>query len=133
VIAEVAAEGTTVFVSSHLLAEVDQICTHVGVLRTGRLVAQSTLAEIRDQVMPTVRVETTQPDDAADVARKLGHEVTATTASSIRIADSEGARIEELVVALVGAGVPVRELVTERPSLEDLFVTLTGTGFDVDE
>lgn len=133
VIAEVAAEGTTVFISSHLLAEVDQICTHVGVLRTGRLVAQSTLAEIRGQVMPTVRVETTQPGDAVDVARKLGHDVTATTATSVRIAAAEDANMEDLVVALVGAGVPVRELVAERPSLEDLFVSLTGTGFDVDE
>lgn len=133
VIAEVAAEGTTVFVSSHLLAEVEQICTHLGVLRTGRLVAQGALADIRGQVLPTVRVATAQPDDAADVARKLGYEVVAADASAVRIAARENVHTEELVVALVGAGVPVRELVTERPSLEDLFVALTGTGFDVDE
>nr|BFE77994.1 hypothetical protein GCM10020093_005950 [Planobispora longispora] len=45
---EIAADGTTVFVSSHLLAEVEQMCTHVGVMRTGRLVAQGSLDELRE-------------------------------------------------------------------------------------
>src|SRR5699024_8160754 len=47
VIGEVAAEGTTVFVSSLLLVEVEQIFTHLGVLHSGRLVSQGTLADIR--------------------------------------------------------------------------------------
>src|SRR6516162_4867011 len=46
---QIAADGTTVFISSHLLAEVEQICTHVGVMRTGRLVFQGPLRELRDQ------------------------------------------------------------------------------------
>jgi ABC-type multidrug transport system ATPase subunit len=132
VITEVAAEGTTVFISSHLLAEVEQICTHLGVLRSGRLVAQGTLAGIRGQVVPTLRVETSRPDDAVTVAHKLGLDVVTTAATSVRLAAGDVAT-EDLVVALVDAGVPVRELVSERPALEDLFVALTGTGFDVDE
>ena len=46
-IREIATDGITVLVSSHLLAEVEQICTHVGVMRTGRLVFQGTLDELR--------------------------------------------------------------------------------------
>jgi ABC-2 type transport system ATP-binding protein len=46
-IRQIAADGTTVFVSSHLLAEVEQICTHVGVMRSGRLVFQGSLPELR--------------------------------------------------------------------------------------
>ena len=46
-IKQIAADGTTVFVSSHLLAEVEQICSHVGVMRTGQLVFQGTLADLR--------------------------------------------------------------------------------------
>ena len=42
-----AGEGTTVFVSSHLLAEVEQICSHAAMMRAGRLVAQGTLDELR--------------------------------------------------------------------------------------
>ena len=48
-IREIAADGITVFVSSHLLAEVDQICSHVGVMRTGRMVFQGRLDELRDR------------------------------------------------------------------------------------
>jgi ABC-2 type transport system ATP-binding protein len=46
-IREIAADGITVFVSSHLLAEVEQVCSHVGVMRTGRLVFQGSLEELR--------------------------------------------------------------------------------------
>jgi hypothetical protein len=46
-IRQIAADGTTVFVSSHLLAEVEQICTHVGVMRTGKLVFRGSLPELR--------------------------------------------------------------------------------------
>ena len=71
-IAALAAEGATVLLSTHLLAEVEQICTHVGVMHRGRLVAQAPLAELRAEAVPRVRVETDQPADAARVLRELG-------------------------------------------------------------
>jgi len=69
-IREIAADGTTVFVSSHLLAEVEQVCTHVGVMRTGKLVYQGPLAELRGQAR--LLVKTPKPDQAAAVLRELG-------------------------------------------------------------
>ena len=60
-IREIAAEGTTVFVSSHLLAEVEQISTHVGVMRTGQLVFQGTLDELRDRGAARILVRTAEP------------------------------------------------------------------------
>ena len=57
--------------STHLLSEVEQICTHVGVMHLGRLVAQEPLAELRAQAVPRVRVETERPDDAAAVLHGL--------------------------------------------------------------
>ncbi|MGH3149142.1 MAG: ABC transporter ATP-binding protein, partial [Streptosporangiaceae bacterium] len=71
-IRQIAADGTTVFVSSHLLAEVEQICTHVGVMRTGRLVFQGSLDELRRTGSARVRVETGDPAAAAAVLRQLG-------------------------------------------------------------
>ncbi len=127
---EIATEGTTVFVSSHLLAEVEQICTHVGVMRTGRLVFQGPLDDLRRTGAARIRVETTDPQAAAELLGKIGLE-------DIRV---EGAEVsaqlgdfqpERLCADLVHAGVPVRGLATVRPSLEDLFVGLTGEGFDV--
>src|ERR1700685_1657705 len=58
-IRQIAAEGTTVFVSSHLLAEVEQICTHVGVMRAGELVFSGPLDELRGGA-PRVLVRTAQ-------------------------------------------------------------------------
>ena len=58
-------EGTTVLVSSHLLSEVEQMCTHIGVMHIGKLVAQGTSAELRTGVEPEAVVETDQPQEAA--------------------------------------------------------------------
>src|SRR5260370_41955785 len=58
---EIAIEGTTVFVSFHLLAEVEQICSHVGVMRTGQLVFQGTLDELRRTGAARLRGETAAP------------------------------------------------------------------------
>jgi ABC-type multidrug transport system ATPase subunit len=128
-IRRIAATGTTVFVSSHLLAEVEQICTHVGVMRTGRLVFQGPLAQLRGQ--PRLLVRTSEPARAAAVLTELGlagvaqdgREVTA------ELGDMQPEVINE---RLVRAGVPVAGLETPRRSLEDEFVELTGEGFDVD-
>jgi ABC-2 type transport system ATP-binding protein len=130
-IREIATDGVTVLVSSHLLAEVEQICTHVGVMRTGRLVFQGTLEQMRARGAARVRVRTTEPVQAAEVLTKLGM-------TDIQSADGEvsaqvGDQVAEVVCReLVMAGVPVAGFDTPRPSLEDLFVELTGEGFDVD-
>ncbi len=69
---QIAADGTTVFVSSHLLAEVEQVCTHVGVMRTGRLVFQGPLAELRRTGTARVVVQTADADGAVKVFTSLG-------------------------------------------------------------
>jgi ABC-type multidrug transport system ATPase subunit len=71
-IREIAADGTTVFVSSHLLAEVEQICSHVGVMRTGKLVFQGTLEQLRGRGATRILVRTAQPARAAEVLAGLG-------------------------------------------------------------
>src|SRR5207342_674143 len=71
-IASLAADGTTVFVSSHLLSEVEQMCTHLGVMRDGRLVAQGSASEVRGGAAPTARVLTEQPAVAAEILSELG-------------------------------------------------------------
>jgi ABC-2 type transport system ATP-binding protein len=130
-IREIATGGVTVLVSSHLLAEVEQICSHVGVMRTGKLVFQGTLEQMRSRGTARVRVRTTDPGQASAVFSKLGLD-------DIQAGDGEisaqiGAHAPETVCReLVLAGVPVAGFDTPRPSLEDLFVELTGEGFDVD-
>ncbi|MEV8637723.1 ABC transporter ATP-binding protein [Streptosporangium sp. NPDC051023] len=128
---EIAQEGTTVFVSSHLLAEIEQMCSHVAVMRAGRLVAQGPIAGLRAGEAVRIRVETPDAAEAADVLAALG-------LSGVRTGEGEasaelGAEAAERVCAeLVAGGVAVRGLAVQRPSLEDMFVGLTGEGFDVD-
>ena len=128
-IREIAADDTTVFVSSHLLAEVEQICTHVGVMRTGKLVYQGPLADLRGQARLLVR--TPNPDQAATLLRDLG--LDGVTQAGQEVTADLGSMLPEVInERLVRAGVPVAGLETPRRSLEDEFVELTGEGFDVD-
>jgi ABC-2 type transport system ATP-binding protein len=129
-IRQIAADGTTVFVSSHLLAEVEQICTHVGVMRTGTLVFSGPLAELHGQASRLL-VRTPDPDLAARVLTGLG--LAGVTTSGREVSADLGDLLPEVVnEKLVRAGVPVAGLETPQRSLEDEFVELTGEGFDVD-
>jgi ABC-2 type transport system ATP-binding protein len=131
-IREIAGDGVTVLVSSHLLAEVEQICSHVGVMRTGRLVFQGTLEELRERgTSGRIVIRTAQPGEAAQVLSTLGLADIRSSGGEVsaQLADHAPERIcRELVLA----GVGVAGLDTPRSSLEDLFVGLTGEGFDVD-
>jgi ABC-2 type transport system ATP-binding protein len=119
-----------VLVSSHLLSEVEQMCSHVGVMHVGRLVAQGTAASIRAGNEPQARVETDQPEVAAGIMRELGLLDVHVThgAATGRLADVAP---EKVVAACVHQGVPVFGFRVDSPSLEDVFVALTGEGFDV--
>lgn len=129
-ISELAADGATVLVSSHLLAEVEQICTHVGVMYEGRLVAQSPISELRGTTTQTVRVDTDRPEDAGRVLNELGLSEIAVAPGYVTATLGDVA-VEKIVPNLVNACVPVLGFAVLRPSLEDVFVSLTGEGFDV--
>jgi ABC-2 type transport system ATP-binding protein len=133
---QIAADGITVFVSSHLLAEVEQVSTHVGVMRLGKLVFQGELAALRRTAAPRIAVRTGDTATAAEVLAKLGLAdivlVNTGLAEDLVTAELGDAAPEKITAELVHAGVGVRGLTVEAPSLEDLFVGLTGEGFDVE-
>ena len=130
IISALAADGATVMLSTHLLSEVEQICTHVGVMHLGKLVAQAPLVQLRAQAVPRVRVDTAQPQDAARVLTGLG--VTEVEAAADAVTGLPGdVAPEKIVAALVHDGVPVRGFALVAPDLEEMFVSLTGEGFDV--
>lgn len=127
---ELAASGATVLLSTHLLSEVEQICTHVGVMHRGRLVAQDALPALRARSAPVVAVRSGDPAGAARVLERLGLAAVALDADAVT-ATLGTAAPEDVVVALVRAGVPVRGLEVRTADLEEMFVELTGEGFDV--
>jgi ABC-2 type transport system ATP-binding protein len=129
-IQELAADDVTVLVSSHLLSEVEQVCTHVGVMNIGKLVAQGTMDELRRTQQPRVVVETADPEAAARALAELGLAPVATEGRHVSVPVGT-AEPEKVLAALVHAGVPVRQFTVDVPGLEDVFVALTGEGFDV--
>jgi ABC-type multidrug transport system ATPase subunit len=80
-IRSLAADGTTVFVSSHLLAEIEQVCTHAAIMSAGRLVAQGTLDELRGTVGARVVLRTPDAALATPVLERLGLTVTSSSAA----------------------------------------------------
>jgi ABC-2 type transport system ATP-binding protein len=136
---KLAAEGTTVFLSSHLLSEIEQVCSHAAVLFNGKAVASGTLPELRDAQRPVLRVETPDPVPALATLRATAgiglvqQAVDEPTQANTAVLHAEllGAAPEDVNAALVRAGVRVRALHSVQPTLEDLFVALTGEGFDV--
>ncbi|HEU4909770.1 MAG TPA: ABC transporter ATP-binding protein [Propionibacteriaceae bacterium] len=129
-ISDLADDGATVLVSSHLLAEVEQICSHVGVMYEGRLVAQGPLNELQASTVQTVRIDTDRPEDAERVLAELGLSEIKTSPGSVT-ANLGDVAVEKIMPNLVNAYVPVLGFAVLRPSLEDVFVSLTGEGFDV--
>jgi ABC-2 type transport system ATP-binding protein len=128
---DLAGDGTTVLVSSHLLSEVEQICTHIGVMRAGSLVAQGRLDEIRGTAQDQeIRIHTPKTDLATTIlaARGLNPRVVGLDELA---ADVGSEPVEDIARALVLGGVPLRGLNVVRADLEELFVALTGEGFDV--
>jgi len=122
-LAELNAAGTTVFLSSHQLAEVEQLCSRIGVLDRGKLVLQDDLSVLRG---PTGRVLLRSPD-AGQVASLLDGQVIERDGDRLIIADADAAIVN---ARLVGAGLRVTEIGPERRSLEDLVLSVTSSGSD---
>jgi ABC-type multidrug transport system ATPase subunit len=115
--------GTTIFLSSHLLSEVEAMCTRVGVLDRGRLVVQDELAALR---APTGRTIIRTPDPAGAVAALDGRvEYRAGEMVIARVPDPA-----ELNAFLVQRGIPVVELSAERHSLEEIIFQRAGPSSD---
>jgi len=120
---ELNAEGVTVFLASHLLAEVEQVCTRVGVMDAGHLVLQEDLATLR---APTGRVVVDTPD-AGEAAGLLDGALAARDGDRLYV---RGTDVAELNARLVRAGVRVTEIAAERRTLEQVVLEVTGSGSD---
>lgn len=122
VLREYAARGATVLVSSHLLAEVEQTCSHVAVMQRGRLVAAGTVAEIVAGT-GTVSFTVDDPAQAAAVLRDLAGVDVMGVDQRVVHAHLDGLPRAVAVSALVGAGIGV-EGVAARHQLEEAFLQL---------
>jgi ABC-2 type transport system ATP-binding protein len=122
-VARLADRGTTILVSSHILAEVEQICTHAIVVDHGKVVASGTVADLIG-ASQAVELEVDDNTRATEVLRALPGVVrVGPSGTGGLVVDLDGVPRSALVAALVGAGVAV-ETVTARRKLEDAYLAL---------
>jgi ABC-2 type transport system ATP-binding protein len=125
----IAERGTTILVSSHILAEVEQVCTHALVVDRGGLVAAGTVADL---IGATGSVEIEVGDNAAAqaaLAGLAGVRSVSPLPTGALLVDLEGIRRSDVVATLVGAGVAVESVVPRR-KLEDAYLSLVHEAFD---
>ncbi|GAA0329250.1 ABC transporter ATP-binding protein [Actinoallomurus spadix] len=119
-------DGMTVFLSSHLLAEVEQVCDRVAVMNRGRLIEEGPVAGL-STVRRRVRVILDEAD--RDRAREVlaGRRTRTDGPGTLLVEEADGRQVNE---ALGRAGLWAREILVERPGLEEAFLTLTLTEED---
>jgi ABC-type multidrug transport system ATPase subunit len=122
-LAELNEAGTTLLISSHLLPEVDQLCTRVGVMDRGRLVVQADLADLRT---PTGRVEV-RAEDPAQAAALLDGKLESRDADRLLVRHPDAAGLN---AELVAAGVRVVEIRQQRHTLEEVVLAATTGSAD---
>jgi ABC-2 type transport system ATP-binding protein len=117
--------GMTVLLSSHLLAEVEELCNRVAIVRSGRIVYEGAIADLKRMGASGYRLRTTDDERALAVAEaQPGVADVRRGAHAIHLSADEQAAAA-LSVALIEAGAAIVELVRETATLEDLFFHLT--------
>lgn len=120
------AYGLTVFLSSHLLTEVEQVATHIGIIQAGQLRFQGTLDDLQAQMREQVVVGVDQPEPAVRHLRQGGWAVQSNGGQRLAVAANGRSDAALINAHLVAQGVNVYRLDLERPTLEDIFMTMTN-------
>jgi ABC-2 type transport system ATP-binding protein len=118
-----AGDGRTVFVSSHVLAEIAQTVDSVVIINRGKLVAHETLTEVRARAVAGIRVRSPQAARLRDALADAGIETTDVGDGRLVARTDSSERVGEIAAA---NGVVLHELTAESSSLEDVFLELTG-------
>lgn len=116
--------GITVFLSSHLLSEVEQLVSHIGIINKGRLLFQGTIDELRLQRQHYVVLEVDNNNQAVEILRKSGWEMDMEN-GKIHVKADKRSNAAEINSLLVKEGISIYYIKFELPSLEKLFLSLT--------
>lgn len=130
-IRSLASEGITIFLSSHLLSEIEMLCSHVAVMSAGKIVAQGLIEDLRNEEPTRLILRTEQIDAAVEVLAANGISKSKIKGNQITVDVDPMLDVAGLNAKLVRKKVAVSEIRLERSSLEEKFVKLTGEGFEV--
>jgi len=125
-IRELAAGGVTVFVSSHILSEVQQMCDDVAILKAGRVVAEGSVESLLRQTSSSIALRTTDDERAMAVLRALPWVASATARDGHVIVETAQEQAPAISRALAEQQVWLAELRPQENNLEDFFMEITG-------
>jgi ABC-type multidrug transport system ATPase subunit len=117
--------NTTIFLSSHLLTEVEQLCSHVGFLHHGRLLASGPTTELLDQGTTSLEIMASPPGAARRILEGLPEVQNLSTDGDALLVSCAAASVPEINQKLVEAGVRVAQLNPRRQNLEEFYLALT--------
>ena len=118
-----AAEGRTIFISSHVLAELEQIVDEVVIIHRGKFVVQASTAELVARAAGGIRARSPQADQLRAALEQAGVKVASSEGDLLTLADATTAQVGEIAAA---KGIVLHELVAESSSLEEAFLDLTS-------
>jgi ABC-2 type transport system ATP-binding protein len=124
-IRRLADQGITVLLSSHLLTEVEEVCNRVAIVRSGRIVYEGEIADLKRGAGTGYRLSTTDDQRALAVCRAQPGITEVRTHHEKIVFTADEAAVAELSQALVEAGALIREMAPQTVTLEDLFFSLT--------
>jgi len=119
---------TSVFVSSHLLDEVEKIASHVGILRNGNLAIEASLDAAYKQMTATLSLEVCSSKKAATLLNAAGYQTTQASSSKLNVLNPAFEDIPSITHYLVHKGVLLFQSVYHKPTLEQWFLTANQTG-----
>lgn len=131
-IRSLALEGITIFISSHLLVEIEQICTHLAVMSQGKIVAQGSVQELSAGEELNLTLLTSDTELAVQGLKTHGINGVIDGNCVRALMPAGQLAPEKLIKTLVDSGVGVKGFTLLAPTLEERFVLLTGEGFDVE-
>ena len=117
--------GVTVFLSSHLLSEVEQIASHIGIIHEGKLLFQGPLAELQSKQRIQLHIGVKQPEKATEYLVKAGWVVEQTVDGLLNVSAKTTDDAVSINSLLVEGRVEVFHLALAQASLEEIFLTLT--------
>ncbi len=117
--------GMTVVVSSHLLSEIDQMATHVGIIDKGELVFQDSLTNLHEHSSPQIIFRTTDNRSAARVLKEHGI-LPEFNKDAVKIENTDDSSVISIVRILTEADIGILRIEEKQMSLEEIFLKLTG-------
>lgn len=124
-------EGIAIFISSHLLVEIEQICTHLAVMSQGKIVAQGSIEELSVGEILNLTLQTEDTGRALEALTTVGIKGVVEGNSISALLTTGQIEPQQIVQVLIEPGVSVKGFTLMTPTLEERFVLLTGEGFDV--